>query len=112
HDVLAEVGLHHLDALPLEVPVEVHLLGGHRLRLDHLLDAALGGDAGDDADSLGAVGGAVDVHAQFGELGDQGGQVLLEVGHTLAADLDPAFAAAEEAGLRHADATSDAEAPR
>jgi hypothetical protein len=49
HDVLAQVGLHNLEAFGFEGTVEVALLAHHRLRLDDLLHAGPARDLDDEA---------------------------------------------------------------
>ena len=38
HDAFAQVGVHDLDAVPLQIRIQVALFGQHRLALDHLAD--------------------------------------------------------------------------
>ena len=67
-DPLAQVGLRHLDALLLEEGVEVHLLGGHRLRLGDALDPVLLAEPGQVLLHLGGVGGPEDLGPGLGGL--------------------------------------------
>ena len=48
-DALAQVGLHHVDALPLQMFVQVALFGEHALALHHLFHVVRRQDAADDA---------------------------------------------------------------
>ena len=85
-DVLAEVGLDDLDAGGFEGAVEVHLLGGHRLRLDDEAHAFGPGDADDRPADLFGPGGPVHGHAQRFELGLEPVEPAVEVGEHLPAD--------------------------
>ena len=87
HDVLAEVGLDHLDAGRLERRVELDLLAQHRLRLHGQLRAGVVADADDDAVRLGGVGR--EVHPRAGRLAGIGepGDQLREVRHGVRADV-------------------------
>src|SRR5438874_1545017 len=66
HDALAEVRVHHLDALRLEVLVEMALLGEHRLALHQARHAILAQDPVHDAVVL--VGIARPMHRRAGAL--------------------------------------------
>src|SRR5262249_6772230 len=63
-DVLAEIGLHGCHTRMLERLVEIDLLGGHRLRLDRHLHAAVTAQPEDDVAGLGTGRGPVHVPAQ------------------------------------------------
>ena len=62
-DTLAQVGLHHIDTLSLQVLVEVALLGEHALALDHLLHAMRREDIQDDGIILVGILCPVDMDA-------------------------------------------------
>ena len=68
-DPFAKVGLIDDDAFLLQGRVELDLLGGHGLGLDHALDVVLLGDAHDDAVGVLRVGGAMHMDTElFGVL--------------------------------------------
>ncbi len=63
-DPLAQVGLTHRDTRLLQVPVQVDLLGGHRLRFDDDLRALFAGHVQDVFADLLRIVGAVDLGAR------------------------------------------------
>jgi len=79
-DPLAQVGLYHLDAQPLQIAVELDFLGSHGLGFDGQLHPTLPGDVADDAAGVGGGGCPVDVGAHpFGSLDEplhQRGEVI------------------------------------
>ena len=104
HDVLAEVGLHRLDAGLGERLVEADLLGEHRLRLDRAGRAAGGAQLLDDARGVAGGRGVVDDPAGRGDallgLLDQLGQVGDRVGADGLRAIAPALPVDERLGPR------------
>jgi hypothetical protein len=78
-DVFAEVGLEDVDTVGLEGLIEVDLLAGHRLALDHHPRATTAEDALDGGHRLTGVGGPVDVAAACLEVGRPAVQEIWEL---------------------------------
>ena len=79
HDELGEVRLPRRDPVGRKPFVELDLLRGHRLDLDHLVDPGVTCDGRDDGTGLGGVTGPVHDRPARGERGLQALQVLVEV---------------------------------
>ena len=85
-DALTQVGLHHLDALPLQIGIHPALLRQHRLRFYDLLHVVVLQDAIDDLIEFGRILRPVDDTAVFLGLGGKLVQVFVKVGDGVALD--------------------------
>jgi len=85
-DVFPEVGLHHFDPVGLERAVQAHLLGDHRLRFDGEGNPFLPRDPGGDLPRLRTVPRRMDHRTAFSRLGDEPGEVGVEVVQRLLPD--------------------------
>ena len=86
-DVFAEVGLHRLDAVVLEMLVEGDLLGDHRLALGDRAGAGLAADVEHDVARLGRGLGVVHLAAGLDHLLLIGLEVEVEMGQRVVLDV-------------------------
>jgi hypothetical protein len=98
-DVLTEVGLHDLHALRFERGVEVDLLGGHRLRLDHEAHGFVPGDVEHHPPGVLRAGRPVHRDPEGFELRLEAVEPPVEIGQHLAPDGRPPLPALHHVGV-------------
>ena len=112
YDTFAEVGLHHIDTVFLEIRVHLALLGEHALALDHLLHVVVFEDFEDYLVELLGILGPMDMHPPFLQVFGEHVEVVGQVGHGVHLDAAGQFAQVLPLGqtFRH-DITFGAHAP-